>query len=47
MAASVAVDIADFLFAAFAAHEKKVLELIEEKLVLPAYEQGAIIGVDF
>ena len=30
---------ADFLFAAFAAHEKKALELIEEKLALPAYEQ--------
>nr|WP_311465037.1 glycine--tRNA ligase subunit alpha [uncultured Ottowia sp.] len=30
---------AGFLFAAFAAHEKKALELIEEKLALPAYEQ--------
>ena len=30
---------ADFLFSAFAAHEKKALELIEEKLALPAYEQ--------
>ena len=30
---------ADFLFAAFAAHEKKALELIEEQLALPAYEQ--------
>lgn len=30
---------ADFLFAAFAAHEKKALELIEKQLALPAYEQ--------
>ena len=30
---------ADFLFTAFAAHEKKALELIAAQLALPAYEQ--------
>ena len=30
---------ADFLFTAFAAHEKQALHLIEAKLALPAYEQ--------